>query len=43
MELARRKKNRLKYWDYSKNGAYFITICIEGKRMILSEIVGATS
>ncbi|MBE5813358.1 MAG: transposase [Clostridiales bacterium] len=35
-----RKKNRLKYWNYGRNGAYFITICTEGKKKILSKIVG---
>ena len=33
-----RKQLRLKGWDYSKNGAYFITICTYGKKMILSKI-----
>ena len=37
--METRKKNRLKYWDYSRGGAYFITICTEEKRKILSEIV----
>ena len=40
MELPKRKRNRLKYYDYSKPGAYFITICTEGRRKILSDIVG---
>ncbi len=29
-----------KDYDYSSNGAYFITICTEGRRQILSRIVG---
>ena len=41
--METRKRNRLKYWDYSRGGMYFITICTEGKKKILSEIVGATS
>lgn len=41
--METRKKNRLNGWDYSRGGMYFITICTEGKRRILSEIVGATS
>jgi len=36
--METRKKNRLKYWDYGRNGAYFITICTEEKRKILSNI-----
>jgi hypothetical protein len=40
MKLAERKRNRLKYWDYSRNGMYFITICVEQKKKLLSNIVG---
>ena len=32
---------RLKNFDYSTPGAYFITICTEGRKQILSNIVGA--
>ena len=35
-----RKQNRLKGFDYSSNGAYFITICTKDKQCILSKIVG---
>lgn len=43
MEQQRRKPNRLKDYDYSQNGAYFITICIDDRKPILSRIaVGAT-
>ena len=35
-----RKPNRLWEYDYSTNGAYFITICTQGRRKILSTIVG---
>ena len=38
MELPIRKKIRLKEYDYSRNGAYFITICTQHKRHFLSEI-----
>ncbi len=40
---AYRKRIRLSEYDYSAEGAYFVTICTEGKRRILSEIptVGA--
>ena len=33
-----RKDNRLKNFDYSQNGAYFITICVKNMECILSEI-----
>lgn len=35
-----RKHPRLKGYDYSQNGAYFITICTYQKRKVLSEVVG---
>ena len=38
-EIAKRKQIRLENYDYSSRGAYFITICTEGRRHILSEIV----
>ena len=38
-DLPSRRKTRLHNFDYSKQGAYFITVCTEGKRRILSEIV----
>ena len=37
-----RKSNRLKTYDYSQNGAYFITFCVEDRKCLLSHIVGAT-
>ena len=36
--FPQRKHPRLKKFDYSRNGMYFITICTEGKRKILSHI-----
>ena len=42
MDLPKRKPNRLSYFDYSTPGAYFVTICVEGKRCILGDIVGAS-
>ena len=39
-ELQKRKSNRLQNFDYSTNGAYFITICTYNKECILSKIVG---
>ena len=40
MDTPKRKPNRLPNFDYSTPGAYFITICVEGKRCILADIVG---
>ena len=40
MDLPRRKNIRLKGYDYSSDGFYFITICSQNRRKILSEIVG---
>ena len=36
--LPERKINRLKSWDYSRKGCYFITICIRDRKCILSTI-----
>ena len=38
-ELPKRKSTRLKYFDYSAEGAYFITICTRDRKRILSDIV----
>ena len=38
--LPQRKHTRLKNYDYSKNGYYFITICTKDKKPILGKIVG---
>ena len=40
-DLPKRKPNRLKGFDYSSDGAYFITICTKNKEQCLSKIVGA--
>lgn len=40
MEFPRRKENRLKEFDYSTDGAYFVTICTKDRRCTLSTIVG---
>ena len=37
-ELPTRKPNRLKNYDYSSSGRYFITICTAEKQCLLSEI-----
>ena len=39
--FPKRKRLRLKNYDYNKPGAYFITICTHDKKCILSRIVGA--
>ena len=38
-ELPRRKSTRLKGYDYSTAGAYFVTICTRDRMRVLSEIV----
>ena len=40
MDLPERKQTRLQNYDYSSSGAYFITICTEGRAQILCDIVG---
>ena len=40
MDLPKRKPTRLKGYDYSQNGYYFVTICTHNKKCILSNIVG---
>ena len=42
MELPKRKPNRLRKYDYSTPGAYFLTICTAGGKCIFWERVGAT-
>ena len=38
--LPKRKHPRLKEYDYGAAGAYFVTICTQDKRCVLSRIVG---
>ena len=38
-ELPQRKDLRLKRYDYSSKGAYYVTICIQNRKRILSDIV----
>ena len=40
MELPKRKSTRLKSFDYSRDGYYFVTICTHKKQKILCDIVG---
>ncbi len=37
-ELPKRKATRLKNFDYSTSSAYFITVCTQDRKPILSEI-----
>lgn len=39
-KLPKRKQMRLKDYDYSQNGCYFVTICINNRREVLPRIVG---
>ena len=41
MEFHTRKPTRLNGYDYSGQGAYFITICTHNRKCLLSNIVGA--
>ena len=38
--FPKRKRTRLKSFDYSASGVYFVTICTQDKQCILSKIVG---
>lgn len=38
-ELPKRKNVRIQKYDYSKEGMYFVTICTQGRKKILSNIV----
>ena len=45
-ELPKRRLHHLQNYDYSQNGAYFITICTQGRKMFFGpnrEDVGADS
>ena len=39
-KFPQRKNTRLPEYDYSLNGAYFITVCTHNRRKILSDVVG---
>ena len=39
MDLPKRKPTRLKGYDYSTPGAYFITICTKDRKELLSNII----
>ena len=40
-ELPQRKRLRLKNFDYSTPGAYFITVCTHNRKCTLTRVVGA--
>ncbi len=40
MDLRARKNIRLRGYDYSQNGAYFITVCTQHRQHTLARIVG---
>ncbi len=40
MDLPNRKPTRLKGFDYSSNGYYFVTVCTQNKQKVLCDIVG---
>ena len=42
MNLPKRESTRLEKYDYSTNGAYFITICTHNRKQILSNIIVGT-
>lgn len=42
MELPKRKPNRLKKYDYSTPGYYFVNICTKDKKPMLSEMPAPT-
>ena len=39
MERRRRKEIRLKNYDYTQNGAYFVTICTQNREMLFGDVV----
>ena len=41
--LPRRKTIRLQNYDYSQNGAYFVTICTAQRQPILGKLIPPTS
>ena len=38
-EFPKRKPTRLSFFDYGTSGAYFITVCTESRKKLLSEII----
>ena len=42
-DIHHRKSIRLKGYDYSSDGMYFVTICTQDRSMLFGEVVGADS
>ena len=40
MEQQKRKRTRLKAYDYSSAGVYFVTVCVKDRKRLLGEVVG---
>ncbi len=40
MNLPKRKPTRLKGYNYSTPGVYFLTICVKDRKYLLGKIVG---
>ena len=40
MEFPKRKSTRLRDYDYSQKGAYFLTICVKDRQGLLGSVVG---
>jgi len=38
-EIHHRRSIRLKDYDYSQPGAYFVTICVKGRKLLFGEII----
>jgi len=38
-EKHHRRSIRLKYWDYSRTGAYFVTIVTYGRELLFGQVV----
>ena len=38
MDLPKRKHPRLKGYDYSQNGCYFVTVCVKNKKHLLGSV-----
>ncbi|MDE0330425.1 MAG: hypothetical protein OXL41_01010 [Nitrospinae bacterium] len=39
MEMESRKANRMREYDYSRPGHYFVTICVQGRKELFGEII----
>ena len=39
MEMKNRKANRMREYDYSRPGHYFVTICVQGRKELFGEII----